>query len=143
MPLINTTPGANDANDGVLTRNPERIGNRRWGTKVFLSGTEVAIAIQEPVYQWATFESITVSTTALGLTAALKEDADLALVTVESQAVRYRLDGLAPTATVGHNLDVGAVLELEGHWEIDQFQAIRRDGVDATLRVSYSTKRYA
>lgn len=40
MPLINTAGTPNDANDGVLTRNPERIGNRRWGTKVFISGQE-------------------------------------------------------------------------------------------------------
>ena len=47
MALINTVLPTPDANDGVLTRNPERVGNRRWGTKVFLSGTEQVLEVAQ------------------------------------------------------------------------------------------------
>lgn len=50
--LINTVLPTPDANDGVLTRNPERVGNRRWGTKVFLSGTEQPIEVIIPGSQF-------------------------------------------------------------------------------------------
>ena len=38
----------------------------------------------------------------------------MVLITPEAQAVRYRDDGTAPTATVGMPLAVGAALEYEG-----------------------------
>jgi hypothetical protein len=86
------------------------------------------------------FESITVSTVAKTITSTLiDQHPDFGLVTVESAPVRFRLDGTAPTAAVGHVLEVGDVLELRGMGELSKFQAIRRDGVDATLRVSTGT----
>jgi hypothetical protein len=82
------------------------------------------------------FETITVSTVAKTLTATvIDQQHNQALVTCEGAAVRFRLDGTAPTATVGHVLEAGDVLELESG-ELGKFQAIRRDGTDATLQVS-------
>ena len=141
MSLINTAGTPNDANDGVLTRNPERIGNRRWGTKVFISGQEQVFLTEEMPIEWNGFESITVSSTALPFTASAVESKTEAFVTVESQAVRYRVDGQVPTATVGHVLEAGAVLTLSGPWELDKFRVIRRDASDATLRVTYGVRR--
>ena len=140
MALINTT-NLVDSNDGELVRNPDRVGNRRWGTKMFLSGTEVVLPSQEPPIEWVSFESITVSTTALTLTENLAENFSEAMITVEAQAIRFRLDGQAPTATVGHEVIVGGLVVLSGFWEMDKFQAIRRDGADATIRVSYGKRR--
>ena len=86
------------------------------------------------------FESLTVSTSAVSITATIiDQHHDDALITVETAAVRFRIDGTAPTATVGHILEVGDVLRLRGMGEISKFQAIRRDGNDATLRVSTGT----
>ncbi len=86
------------------------------------------------------FESLTISTSAVSITAGIiDQHHDDALITVETAVVRFRIDGTAPTATVGHVLEVGDVLELRGMGEISKFQAIRRDGVDATLRVSTGT----
>ena len=86
------------------------------------------------------FESLTISSTAVAITATIiDQHHDDALITVEAAAVRFRIDGTAPTATVGHVLEVGDVLELRGMGEIGKFQAIRRDGADATLRVSTGT----
>ena len=86
------------------------------------------------------FESLTISTVAVSITATnIDQHHDDALITVETAAVRFRIDGTAPTATVGHVLEVGDVLTLRGIGEIGKFQAIRRDGTDATLRVSTGT----
>ncbi len=89
-----------------------------------------------PAYR--AYESLTVSSTAVSFTAAtIPQLADYALVTVESGAVRFRLDGTAPTATVGHELEDGDVLELNQRHELVNAKFIRRDGTDATLRCSF------
>lgn len=142
MALINTTEPSPDANDGVLTRNPERVGNRRWGQKMFLSGQERVLETDGGILDWYAFESLTVSTTALALTENLSELADQVLITVETNAVRYRLDGQNPTASVGHTLDAGDVLELKGRYEIDKFRVIRRDASDATARCSFGQRKF-
>ena len=85
---------------------------------------------------WAGFESITVSSTALGLTVATASLYTDAKITVESDEVRFRLDGVSPTATVGHKLAIGDVLTLRGRRELDKVRFIRTS-TDATLRVSY------
>jgi hypothetical protein len=86
------------------------------------------------------FESLTISTGAVSISAGIiDQHPDDALITVEAAAVRFRVDGTAPTATVGHILEVGDVLELRGMGELGNFQAIRKDGADATLRVSTGT----
>ena len=142
MVLINTAGDPPDANDGVLVRNPERVGNRRWGQKMFLSGQERVLETDAGILDWYAFESLTVSTTALALTENLSELADQVFITVETAAVRYRLDGQDPSTTVGHTLDVGDVLELKGRFEIDKFRVIRRDATDATARCSFGQRRF-
>ena len=85
---------------------------------------------------WA-FESITVADSAIGFTAATHDHANEAFVTVESGAVRFRADGTDPTAAIGHVLEVGDTLRLESQNDLQKVRFIRRDGVSATLRVSY------
>ena len=80
-------------------------------------------------------ESLTISTTALGLTR--KENYDYAMVVVESYAVRVWDDGTDPTATVGIALEPTDFVELTTKREVQNFRAIRRDGVDSTLRIQY------
>ena len=82
-------------------------------------------------------ESITVSTVAVGLTAAtFGADRPHAHITCEDNPVRYWLDGTTPTATVGHRLEVGGVLDLDSPDQLVSvlFIAIGADGV---LRASY------
>jgi len=86
---------------------------------------------------YVAFESLTVAGTAVGLTAATYAENDVALITVDDAAVRFRLDGTAPTATVGHVLEPGDVLVLDSPDQLTKVRFIRRDGVSATLRVSY------
>ena len=86
------------------------------------------------------FETLTISTAAVAITAGIiDQHHDDALITVETAAVRFRIDGTAPTATVGHILNPGDTLGLRGMGEMSKFQAIRKDGTDATLQVSTGT----
>ncbi|KKM75083.1 hypothetical protein LCGC14_1393900 [marine sediment metagenome] len=86
--------------------------------------------------QYTASESITVSTVAVGLTDATFETRTHAHITCEDNPVRYWLDGTSPTATVGHRLEVGGVLDLDSHHQLVNvlFIAVGADGV---LRASY------
>lgn len=96
----------------------------------------MADVTQNPTSYYA-FETLTVSTVSVGLTAATFDQQEFALITVETAAVRFRLDGTAPTSTVGHVLSPGDTLELTSGEQLSMIRFIRRDGVDATLSCSY------
>mgnify|MGYP001558508230 CR=1 FL=1 len=89
----------------------------------------------------STYSEYTVSSTVKTLGAipdgikALTETA-IAIIGVEGDAVRYRTDGFAPTATVGHKLNVGDTLILQGVGRMQDIKFIRVT-TDATLRVSF------
>lgn len=90
-----------------------------------------------------TTESITVSTSAVGLAAATigggttgKPQARYAFITLADNAIRWRCDGLDPTSTVGHALASGGSLELNGAANIARFKAIRSGAADGILTVS-------
>lgn len=86
------------------------------------------------------YESVTVSTTALGITATIVDQQhNFALITCETAAVRFRLDGTVPTSSEGHVLEPGDVLQLEGS-ELAAFRAIRRDSTDGVLKVSTGSR---
>ena len=87
--------------------------------------------------RWTHFESITVSTTALRLPVGQAAGAGGAFITVATAAVRFRVDGQAPSATVGHVADIAGVIELDSPSEVERFRVIRRDATDAVLSVSY------
>lgn len=81
------------------------------------------------------YESITVSNTAIGVTAAKIPNHNYAFVTVETDQIRFRVDGTDPTASEGHLFEAGDTFELMGGRAIINFKAIRVT-TDATLRVS-------
>jgi len=89
------------------------------------------------------FEQVTVDNTAGGvaLTAETYEGATRAFITIEGTdgiQIRYRMDGGAPTTTVGHLAYVGDVLMLESVSDIANFRAIRTADTSVTLSVTYS-----
>lgn len=90
-----------------------------------------------PERQTVGFESITVSTTAIGLTEASYEAAITAEVTVENGPIRFRTDGTAPTAAVGHLLSDGDVLYLDNPSDLSGLSMIRDAAVDGDISVSY------
>lgn len=88
------------------------------------------------------FEQVTVSTASIGFTAATfapsgQTPADFAVVSVESQAIRYRDDGVAPSTTVGHVVAAASSFTVCGLNSIRIVRFIRDDASDATLDVSY------
>lgn len=83
------------------------------------------------------YEAITVSTVSIGITPALIDQKEnYALITIEDQPLRFRLDGTAPTSTEGHLRTDTDAIELYGNDELRKFRMIRDGGVDATVRVS-------
>ena len=82
------------------------------------------------------YESISVSSVAVILTVATYGPRPHAVITVEDNSIRFRLDGTAPTATEGHLAEPGDVIHLHNHDQLEDFQAIRT-GADAVLKCSY------
>lgn len=62
------------------------------------------------------------------------QQATFALITAEAQAVRWRDDGIAPTASVGMPLAVGVTLQYDG--DLTKIQFIEQVG-GAKLNISY------
>jgi hypothetical protein len=89
------------------------------------------------------YESITVNT-AIGFTAAKisraisgsGRQADYVMVTVETDQIRYRLDGVAPTSSEGHLVAAGDGFEINGALFISNFLAIKVTN-NATIRCTY------
>ncbi len=82
-------------------------------------------------------EPVTVTSASIGLTAATLAGKVFAHITCESNPVRYWLSGSTPSATVGHRLEAGGVLDLDSAHQLAnvRFFAV---GADATLRVSFA-----
>lgn len=88
------------------------------------------------------FETITVGTTlAVGFNATtilpvsgnLKDvPCKTVFATLETASIRFRIDGVLPTSTVGHPLTVGQNLTLQDIDDIKNFKAIMQD-LSATL----------
>jgi len=88
------------------------------------------------------YESVTVSTAAIGFTLATMNpggapSADRAVITLETAQIRFRYDGTDPTASEGHLLDTGNRLVLEGAENLNKFRAIRTSGTDGVLKVTF------
>ncbi|MEK9722021.1 MAG: hypothetical protein VW405_00875 [Rhodospirillaceae bacterium] len=88
------------------------------------------------------FETVTVAGSSTALTAATYSPtgapgAERALLTLEAGQIRWRADGTAPTATVGHLVEIGDSLTLLGAETITKFRGIRTGGTSGTLSVSY------
>jgi hypothetical protein len=82
------------------------------------------------------YEKLTVSSTALALSASVYQRARSAIIRIESDSVRYRLDGVAPTATDGILMNAGDVLVLSDPLLVHLFRVIRVSG-DAVLHAAY------
>ena len=86
------------------------------------------------------YQQITSLSSAQSLTVPLLDKTGLnqkptfALITPEAQNVRWRDDGVAPTATVGMPLAVGVTLQYDG--DLSKIQFIEQAG-SAKLNISY------
>lgn len=88
------------------------------------------------------FETITVSNTSIGFTAATAyptgsdAPAIMAILTTETNSIRFRSDGIAPTAAVGHLVAASSSIEVCGAQAIRTFRMIRASA-DATIQATY------
>ena len=96
-------------------------------------------------YIWGAHESITVSSTAVGFTSTTRTPttgdfknmtARIAHCMVETDNIRYRVDGTNPTSTTGHLKYASSEFYIMGTTAIKKFRAIRTS-TDATLKVNY------
>lgn len=89
-------------------------------------------------------ESVTIADTAGGtaLTSATynpdgEPGAVRAVLTLEAAQIRWTYDGTAPTTTVGHLMETGEKIALDGAETIRQFRAIRTGATSGVLHVTY------
>jgi len=101
------------------------------------------MAVIELLYDAYDYESKIVSTAAVPLTDTKimptdEAPAGAALISIETASVRIRLDGIAPTSTEGHLLEVGDFLLIYGGTNaLRKFQAVRATATDATMHITY------
>jgi hypothetical protein len=104
------------------------------------------------------YESITVSTVSIGCTASKllvqtvlsgtsegrayidNKRVDEALFTVETNPVRFRLDGTDPTAAEGHLLQAGDSIVVTGYSNLSKLRFIRQGAADGTVKATYYRK---
>lgn len=68
------------------------------------------------------FQQLTVSGAAQALT--IPQTAVQAICQVQDGPVRFRIDGVAPTSTVGIELDDADMIEINGSSDLEHFQVI-------------------
>ncbi len=129
-------------NNGSIGALDRRIGNGVVGQGVFLTGTTDIIPVETADILADAFEQVTVSTTAKTL-GTPRQTHQYATVACENVAVRYRLDGQAPTATVGTLLNANDTLLLGNAANVDNAQFISATGGSSTLSVTYGNRAVA
>lgn len=82
----------------------------------------------------SSYESKTVSSAAVGVTAAKCRLA--AYITVETNPIRYRIDGTDPTTAEGHLVAANEYIWLANETAISNLKMIAT-GADATVRVTH------
>lgn len=96
----------------------------------------------QPIRNPVGYEQLTVSTTAVGL-ATVPTTARHALIYIVAQALRWRADGTAPTATVGMpeaaNTQIEQFMRSDGDFQalLANIKFIRSGGTDSVVEVHY------
>ena len=75
-------------------------------------------------------------TTATATALTVPANAQMAIVSVETQAARFRDDGTSPTASTGQPMAVGGAWTFEGNAELQALKFIEQSS-GAVLTVSY------
>ena len=82
------------------------------------------------------YEQLVVGVAAGGLAAIPSNGrARKALIAVETNGLRWRDDGISPTAAVGMSIAAGGSIEYEG--PLEKLRFIRSGAADAVVNVSY------
>lgn len=96
--------------------------------------------------QWTylAYEQITVAATSIGITATTLQpngvntqpQARVGSCRAETGQMRYRVDGVAPTASVGTLIEIGDIVALQGPDVLRNFRAIRTGATSGVLNCS-------
>lgn len=109
----------------------------------YLALSAVVLAAFAPVAAVAqapsAFEALTVSSSAVPITASTYSNggwsASYCILTLADNQIRWRVDGVNPTASVGHVMDVGSELRLYRIQDIVRIRFIRT-GSDGILSIT-------
>lgn len=100
-------------------------------------------SVSDAVYDSISSEMITVSSTAIGISAGVLTvsgvAADRCYITTETQPLRWNTSGTTPTAAIGHLVAAGGVIVVNGRPDLAAFRMIRT-GTDASVAVTCSRK---
>jgi hypothetical protein len=153
---LNTVAGYVDEIETLLTAIKDTAGikkitdalpageNRLGKMGIQVAGADVAAGNPVPTSLVGSlanqFEQLTIDATVGGiaLTSATYGLDTKAYITIEVAPIRFRIDGISPTATVGHLLNIGDYVELDTAGDVAHFRAIRTTGVSAVINCTYS-----
>ena len=96
------------------------------------SGVDAKLA---PIVLTAGFQTITVAAAAVGLT--VPEGAIIAVLVVETAAIRYQTNGVDPTVDVGMLVNAAESITICSPQTMARFRMIRDTGTSAVVSVSY------
>ena len=80
-------------------------------------------------------QKLTVAASAVGLT--VPTDVNYAIMSVETGAMRVRVDGTNPTATIGFLVSAGQELKVFGSDQLNNLKMIRVTSDSAVLNIQY------
>tara|TARA_R100001510_G_C7592442_1_gene161688 strand:- start:83 stop:385 length:303 start_codon:yes stop_codon:yes gene_type:complete len=80
-------------------------------------------------------QKLTVANSAVGLT--VPSEVNYAIMSVETGAMRVRVDGTNPTATIGFLVSAGQELKVFGEDQLNNLKMIRDDTNSAVLNIQY------
>ena len=138
---ILSTPADATFGSAVPLKGVAIAGSDGTNARMIKTTTDGTVVTQLTGSNASAYESVTIDDTAggVGLTAAAYGTKTRAMITVETATFRYRIDGVAaPTASVGHQAQVGDVILLTSNEDIAGFRGIRDTGTSATIHVTYS-----
>ena len=81
------------------------------------------------------FQQLTVSNISVALT--VPANSLYAYLNLDTNPIRLRMDGTAPTAAIGFAMAAGDILFLSGSQLLTAFRAIRQGGADGVLNIHY------
>lgn len=104
-----------------------------------LGSSEYGLQVLQRHLSASTYETVSVTTTVVGLSSGSYNSKLLGLIQVATTSIRFLYDGSNPTTAVGHVADDGDIIVLESSAELANFRAILTGSSTATLTVTYST----
>lgn len=102
-------------------------------TRMFFTLVFLLCTIPVVAQRTTTYEQVTVAATSIGLTVANLSGMAGCTVRLETAQVRWRMDGTAPTTTVGTLLEVGEILTIPHILDARFIRFIRTGAVSGLL----------